>query len=118
MRIRGRGRGTAGWWAERVEWTGGSGSSVGAGAHHTSWRVTRRSCWRTMRHERDNGGRGGTNGRGARHANEREREGGAVGVGRVKKPVRAWASSAATWWTRIMGATHRFTKDYGGANTL
>ena len=33
-----------------------------------------------------------------------------MGTGRVKNLVRAWASLAGTWWTRIMGATHRFTK--------
>ena len=42
-------------------WAGGSGSSVGTGTHHTSWRVMHRSCWRTIRHERDDGGRGSTN---------------------------------------------------------
>ena len=50
---------------------------------------------------------------------EREREGGAMGIG--KKLVRAWASLVGTWWTQIMGATHQFTKDYGDgrdANTL
>ena len=68
--------GTCGWWwvecvgggwnvwvvGRTGGWAGGSRLSVGAGMHHTSWRVMHHSCLRMMCHKRDDGRHGSTNG--------------------------------------------------------